>query len=85
MLPRLRPTPARHPTEPVPRPGTSADGIDRIYIRCLQSTPVPQFDAAAETARSDPAWRSVVIDTPHLPYVTHPDAVVTVLTDVVSR
>ena len=85
MLPRLRPTPARHFTEPIPPPGTDADGIDRIYIRCLQCTPAPQFDAAAETARSDPAWRSVAIDTPHLPYVTHPDTVVTALTDVISH
>ena len=37
MLPRLRPTPARHFTEPIPPASTDADGIDRIYIRCLQS------------------------------------------------
>jgi len=54
-------------------------------VRCLQSTPAPQFDAAAETARSDPAWRYVAIDTPHLLYVTHPDTVVTVPTDVISH
>jgi pimeloyl-ACP methyl ester carboxylesterase len=84
MLPRLRPTPARHFTEPVPPPSAAAGDIDRIYIRCLQSTPAPQFDAAAEIARSDPAWRYVALDTPHLPCVTHPDAVVTALTDVIS-
>ena len=84
MLPRLRPTPARHFTEPIRPPGTDAGAIDRTYIRCLQQ-PAPQFDAAAEAARSDPAWRSVALDTPHLPYVTHPDAVVTALTDVISH
>lgn len=74
IMPRLRPTPFRHFTDPVRLATGSADGIERIYIRCRARPPAP-FDFMATSVRSRPEWRCVEIDTPHVPYVTHPNVV----------
>jgi len=83
VLPRLRPTPYRHFTDPVQLGGTNLDGIDRLYVRCPRQ-PAP-FDAFAEAARSSRAWRYEELDTPHLPFITHPDLVTALLLDTASR
>jgi hypothetical protein len=54
--------------------------IDRWYIRCL-CNPGP-FDLFAANAKSSPDWRHRELDAPHLPFITHPDAVVGVLLEV---
>lgn len=46
MLPRLRPTPFRHFTDPVRLESDRADAVERTYIRCCSRSPAP-FDAAA--------------------------------------
>ncbi len=83
ILPRLRPTPYRHFTDPVQLRGVDLDGIDRLYVRCPRQ-PAP-FDAFAKAARSSPVWRYEELDTPHLPFITHPDLVTAVLLDTASR
>lgn len=77
VLPRLRPTPYRHFTDPVRVTASKLQAIDRVYVRCPR-VPAP-FDVFAATAKSDPAWTYRELDTPHVPFVTHPDEVTTVL------
>jgi hypothetical protein len=81
MLSRLRPTPFRHFTDPVRSEPGVADGIERTYIRCRSRPPAP-FDMAAANVRSTPGWRYIEIDTPHVPYVTHPNIVTEALTEI---
>ena len=83
VLPRLRPTPFRHFTEPIAT-APVATGLTRVYIRCIRSGPAPQFDAAADMARSDPGWQCLEMDTYHVPYVTHPEDVVDALVAVAT-
>ena len=82
VLPRLRPTPFRHFTEPVRLAESDLDAIDRVYVRCPRGRPVPQFDAFAAAARSKTGWTSRELDTPHVPYVTHPHEVTTLLLEI---
>lgn len=82
VLPRLRPTPYRHFTDPLSLAGTDLSAIDRLYVRCPRQ-PAP-FDTFAEAARSSRVWRYAELDAPHLPYVTHPDLVTDVLLDTAS-
>ncbi len=80
VLSRLRPTQYRHFTERVNVTESHLDRMDLVYVRCPQN-PAP-FDAFASAARTDPRWTYREIDTPHIPYVTHPDTVVTSLLEV---
>jgi pimeloyl-ACP methyl ester carboxylesterase len=80
ILPRLTPTPFGHFTDPV-RLKRDTDHIARTYIRCCSRPPAP-FDAAAARVRSTPEWRYVEIDTPHVPYVTHPHVVTEALVEI---
>jgi pimeloyl-ACP methyl ester carboxylesterase len=81
ILPRLRPTPFRHFADPVRLVTERAAGIPRTYIQCRARPPAP-FDAAAARVRSSPGWRCVEIDTPHVPYLTHPDVVTEALVEI---
>jgi pimeloyl-ACP methyl ester carboxylesterase len=83
MLPRLRPTPFRHFTDPVRSQAGRTAGIERIYIRCCLRPPAP-FDAAAASVRSTPGWRYIELDTPHVPYVTHPSMVTDALAEILA-
>jgi len=83
MLPRLRPTPFRHFTDPVAIEQNRTDDLDRTYIRCCSRPPAP-FDAAAAHVRSTRGWRYVEIETPHVPYVTHPHVVTEILEEVAA-
>ncbi|HET6867466.1 MAG TPA: alpha/beta fold hydrolase [Solirubrobacteraceae bacterium] len=83
MLPRLRPTPLRHFTDPVRVRQARGDGIARTYIRCSGRPPAP-FDMAAASVQSKPGWQSIEIDTPHVPYVTHPNVVTETLIEVAA-
>jgi pimeloyl-ACP methyl ester carboxylesterase len=80
MLARLGPTPFRHFTDPVQLHADRAGSIERTYI-CCRSRPPGPFDIAAAGVRSAPGWRYIEIDTPHVPYVTHP----TVLTEALGE
>jgi pimeloyl-ACP methyl ester carboxylesterase len=80
MLPRLRPTPLRHFTDPVRVEPGSTDGLKKSYIRCASRPPAP-FDMAAKRVQSTPGWRCIEIDTPHVPYVTHPNVMTEVLVE----
>jgi pimeloyl-ACP methyl ester carboxylesterase len=75
---RLRPTPFGHFTEPVRLRLPDSQQPRRVYVRC-QHWPNPSFDRYAATARSSPAWGSYELATPHLPYITHPDALSAIL------
>ncbi len=79
VLPRLRPTPYRHFTDPVHVSDANLRAIDRVYVR-FHRNPAP-FDAFAATARSSPGWRHYELDAPHLAYITHPHEVVSILLD----
>jgi pimeloyl-ACP methyl ester carboxylesterase len=81
MLARLRPTPLRHFTDPVRAEPGRTDGLARTYIRCSSRPPAP-FDIAAASVRSTPGWRCIEIDTPHVPYVTHPNVVTEALVEI---
>jgi pimeloyl-ACP methyl ester carboxylesterase len=82
VLPRLRPTPFGHFTEPVHRKNTTAEKLPRTYIRCLQ-WPNAVYDRHAEAARRTPGWRYRELATSHLPYITHPREVTDVLLEIV--
>ncbi len=82
VLSRLRPTPYRHFTDPLRVTASNLEAVDRVYVRCPRN-PAP-FDVFAAAARSDPAWTYREIDTPHVPFVTHPDEVTNVLLDVAA-
>jgi pimeloyl-ACP methyl ester carboxylesterase len=84
MLPRLRPTPFRHFTDPVRLEPSHTEVIERTYIRCCGRPPRAQFDNAAKRARSTPGWRYLEIDTPHVPYVTHPHVVTEALAEIAA-
>jgi pimeloyl-ACP methyl ester carboxylesterase len=81
IVPRLRPTPFRHFTDPVRLATRHTDGIVRTYICCRARPPAP-FDNTAERVRSTPGWRYLEIDTPHVPYVTHPHVVTEMLAEI---
>jgi pimeloyl-ACP methyl ester carboxylesterase len=82
MLPRLRPTPFRHFTDPVRLEPSRTEAIGRTYIRGCGRPPRAQFDDAATRVRSTPGWRYVEIDTPHVPYFTHPHVVTQALVEI---
>jgi pimeloyl-ACP methyl ester carboxylesterase len=81
IVPRLRPTPFRHFTDPVRLEPDRTDRIERTYIRCGSRPPAP-FDIAAVSVRSTPGWRCIEIDTPHVPYLTHPNVVTEALVSI---
>jgi len=86
ILPRLRPTPFRHFTEPVRLADPAAAGLPRVYIRCrgFQMGTHPAFDRHARLAQESPGWRYRELDAPHLPYVTHPQALADILLEVAA-
>jgi pimeloyl-ACP methyl ester carboxylesterase len=84
MLPRLRPTPFRHFTDPVRLEPSRTEAIERTYIRCSARPPRAQFDDAATRVRSTPGWRYLEIDTAHVPYVTHPHVVTDALAEIAA-
>jgi pimeloyl-ACP methyl ester carboxylesterase len=80
MLARLRPTPFRHFSDSVRRHNPAAAKVDRVYIRCQQFQPGSHvFDRHAAMARQTLGWRSLDLETPHLPYITHPAELARVL------
>jgi pimeloyl-ACP methyl ester carboxylesterase len=83
MLPRLRPTPFRHFTDVVRLEAGRTAGIQRTYIRCCSRPPAP-FDISAASVRSTPGWRCIEIDTPHVPYITHPNVVTRALAKIAA-
>ncbi len=70
VLERLVPTPFGHFSQRVRRDEPRAQDLPRTYVRCL-GWPAPHFDRYAEDARRA-GWSSRELDTPHLPYITHP-------------
>jgi hypothetical protein len=70
-LVRLRPTSFGRFKEAVRRRNPVAETLPRTYIRCLR-WPHPGFDRYADAARRTQGWRRYELDSPHLPYVTHP-------------
>jgi pimeloyl-ACP methyl ester carboxylesterase len=78
VLDRLRPTPLGHFTEPVRLHHADDEQPHRAYIRCLR-WPNPSFDRYAANAQSSLAWGYRELATSHLPYITHPDELRTVL------
>jgi pimeloyl-ACP methyl ester carboxylesterase len=85
-LARLRPTPFRHFIDPVNLTKPAAADVGRVFIRCQQFLPGkhPAFDRHLAMARQTPGWRAHAIETPHLPYVTHPAALADVLLDLAT-
>lgn len=84
VLPRLRPTPYAHFTEPVRlRSAGAPDGIRRVYIRCVSSGPAP-FDRFAAAAQASPDWEYRALSTYHVPFITDPDEVVHALLEIVA-
>jgi pimeloyl-ACP methyl ester carboxylesterase len=85
MLPRLKPTPFRHFTDPFKRTGPADADVARTYVRCRQfQLGKHRFDVHAKMAQQTPGWRYRELATPHLPYVTHPAEVADLLLNLVS-
>jgi pimeloyl-ACP methyl ester carboxylesterase len=72
VLPRLRPTPFRHFSDPLQLAGAEAESPRRVYVRC-QRWPHPGFDRHARHAESSPGWELREVPWSHLAYVTAPD------------
>jgi pimeloyl-ACP methyl ester carboxylesterase len=71
ILPRLRPTPFRHFSEPLHLVHAGRETPRRAYVRC-RGWPHPGFDRHAAHARSSPDWDLFELPSSHLPYVTDP-------------
>ncbi|HEY1315903.1 MAG TPA: alpha/beta fold hydrolase [Gaiella sp.] len=71
ILPRLRPTPFGHFTEPLRLGRASADGPRRVYVRC-RGWAHPGFDRHAAHAAESAEWDAYELEASHLPYVTAP-------------
>ena len=87
MLPRLRPTPYRHFTDRVARANPAAQSISRTYIRCrqFQQRSGGAFDRHADMAQATSGWRYREMATPHLPYVTHPNELASILIELAGQ
>jgi pimeloyl-ACP methyl ester carboxylesterase len=71
ILPRLRPTPFRHFTDPLRLGRPLGDAPRRTYVRC-RGWPHPGFDRHASDAASSPGWDLYELESAHLPYITSP-------------
>jgi pimeloyl-ACP methyl ester carboxylesterase len=85
-LARLRSTPFRHFTDPVKLTKPATADVGRVFIRCQQFLPGkhPAFDRHLAMAQQTRGWRARAIETPHLPYVTHPAELADVLLDLAA-
>lgn len=79
VLERLAPTPFGHFSQPVRRGDPRGEVLPRTYVRCL-GWKAPHFDRYAEAARAA-GWQCRELDTPHLPYITHPRELAALLDD----
>jgi pimeloyl-ACP methyl ester carboxylesterase len=77
VLPRLRPTPFRHFSEPLRLAG-GGESARRAYVRC-RGWPHPGFDRHAAHAGSSTDWDLYELESSHLPYVTSPPEVTALL------
>ncbi len=87
--PRRVDHPAACFTEPIPVPRPLEDyPFSRTYVRATADAPdapgTAAFDAAAEHARSSPAWRCHDIATNHMIAQNRPDELVAILLDLVG-
>lgn len=80
ILPRLRPTPFGHFKEAVKSRHPAAEKLPRTYIRT--QWPHPGFDRYATAASEKAGWQSRKIASSHLPYITHPTELATLLLEV---
>jgi pimeloyl-ACP methyl ester carboxylesterase len=82
-------TPRRvmHPLEAFAQPirltGAGAR-VPRTFIYCTRVAPGDVFGQFARQARSEPGWRYLEIDASHSPHVTAPEALATLLDQVVA-
>jgi pimeloyl-ACP methyl ester carboxylesterase len=83
VLPRLRPTPLGHFTCPVQLGDPRARSLPRTYLRCRR-WPAPGFDRFAHQARTTPGWHAHEIDASHVPFITAPHELATILLDLVQ-
>jgi hypothetical protein len=83
MLTRLRPTPFGHFISPVRRVNPAAEQLPETYIRC-HGWPNPTFDQHAQTARQDPNWRLLHLDSSHMPYITNPHELAPILLELAA-
>jgi pimeloyl-ACP methyl ester carboxylesterase len=84
FLQRLRPTPFRHFTEPIHLADPGAQGPPRVYVRCTRNAPHPGFDHFAEAAQSKPGWTRRDMPTAHLPYITEPEELTSLLVEIAA-
>jgi len=83
ILPRLRPTPFRHFTDPLHFESPGAARPRRVYVRCRE-WPHPGFDRYAAHAAASPDWDLVEMRSSHLPYVTAPADLTTLLLELAA-
>jgi hypothetical protein len=57
--------------------------LPRTYIRC-RGFPHPGFDRYAQTASQDPRWRLCQLAGNHLPYITNPHQLASILLELAS-
>jgi pimeloyl-ACP methyl ester carboxylesterase len=82
MLARLRPTPFGQFTAAVRGGNPAAARLPRTYIRT--GWPHPGFDRYAQAAGQTTGWRLRRLDGSHLPYITSPGELATVLLELVA-
>ena len=82
-LERLSPTPFRHFTDALHLHAPRSSQPRRVYVRC-RGWPHPGFDRYAERAASDPDWTLRELDTSHLPYITDPEKLATLLLELAA-
>ena len=83
ILPRLRPTPFRHFSEPLRAEPRGDEKPRHVYVRC-RGWPHPRFDRYASRAGSSPDWDLYELEGSHLPYVTAPDDLTALLLEIAS-
>jgi hypothetical protein len=81
VLPRLRPTPFRHFTDAVRLTKSNDQVPPRVYVRCTRN-PHPGFDRFADAAQTTPGWTRRDIAAAHLPYITEPEELTTLLVEI---
>jgi len=82
VLPRLRPTPIGHFTEPVRLMDPERMPPHRVYIRCPQGA--APFDQPAAIAKASPDWTYRELGTSHIPFITRPEELAEMLLEITA-
>jgi hypothetical protein len=80
--PRRRPQPIKTFEQPLRLADTSPP--PRSYIYCRRARPDDVFRQFVERARQEPGWRCFELDASHNPHITAPQALMTLLDQIIA-